>query len=350
MSVLRRVALLVGGLLVLLALGAGVGWWWMDHAADARLSAKFETHRVDFPVPFPLGEAELAGLRVERAASLTNLAPAAGGISTPPVDPLVGLDLAALAAERAAARGKHLVESRYACIECHGKDFGGGTMIDDPAIGRILGPNLTAGSGSVTKSYDPSDWDRIVRHGVKPDGTPAVMPSEDFRKMSDQELSDIITYIRTAPPVDKVVPAIETGPVGTMLVATGQLLLTAEQIPDHHAAHLVEPPAEGVTVEFGAHLTQPCVGCHRADLSGGPVIGGDPSWPPAGNLTPGPDGLQGWTYDDFVLAMRAAKSKDGRALLPPMSAMTTYAANATDTELQAMWTYLQSLPPTADGT
>lgn len=171
------------------------------------------------------------------------------------------------------------------------------------------------------------------------------MPSGDFMKMSDRELSDIIAYVRSLPPVDKEVPPPTTGPGGTVLVATGQIELTAELIPDHQAAHLVEPPPEGPTVEFGAHIAQPCVGCHRADYSGGPIVGGDPSWAAAGNLTPGPDGLQGWTYEDFVLAMRGARSKDGRALQAPMSLLPKFAANMTDTELRAIWAYLQSLPP-----
>ena len=31
----------------------------------------------------------------------------------------------------------------------------------------------------------------------------------------------------------------------------------------------------------GKHLVQVCTGCHRSNLSGGPVPGGDPKWPPA---------------------------------------------------------------------
>ena len=37
-------------------------------------------------------------------------------------------------------------------------------------LGRFLGPNLTTGQGSRTLDYEPADWDRIVRHGVLPDG------------------------------------------------------------------------------------------------------------------------------------------------------------------------------------
>jgi hypothetical protein len=46
------------------------------------------------------------------------------------------------------------------------------------------------------------------------DGRPAVMPSDDFQHMSDQELSDIISYIRSLPAVDNTVPKSTFGPLG----------------------------------------------------------------------------------------------------------------------------------------
>ena len=56
-------------------------------------------------------------------------------------------------AEINALLARHLVEARYGCGECHGRNFGGGVMIDNPAIGRLLGPNLTTGKGSVTSGF-----------------------------------------------------------------------------------------------------------------------------------------------------------------------------------------------------
>jgi hypothetical protein len=89
------------------------------------------------------------------------------------------------------------------------------------------------------------------------------------------------------------------------------------------------------------------MGCHRPDLSGGPVVGGDPAWPPASNLTPHPEALGGWTYPEFVRAMRNGVRPDGTSLQAPMSTVTAYTRNMTDIEMQALWAYLQSLPPVA---
>lgn len=320
MRVKRVLKLAAIGLAVVLLVAVGA-FGWATIVAESKLARTVQTHSVSFPVPFPLSPDELAQLGIGADE---------GG---------------ALALERALERGRHLVEARYACVECHGSDFAGGVMIDDPLVGRFLGPNLTMGEGSRTARYTPADWDRIVRHGVKPDGTPAAMPSEDFRDMSDQELSDIVAYIRTRPPMFGEVPASTPGPLGKVLLATGALKLSADLVPDHYAAHRSLPPDAAATVEFGAHLGGICRGCHRDDLTGGPIPGGDPAWVPARNLTPHEEGLAGWTLDDFERALREGRRPDGTALREPMTLMMPYAQRMTDVEIEALWLYLQSVEP-----
>jgi mono/diheme cytochrome c family protein len=332
MSLLKSVAKISGAILAVVTLTGLGAMTWSKSVATDKLTRVFHTHSVDFPIPFPLTDAELAELRLPPSTENGTLSAAA-------------MDFAAVARTRAAERGKHLVEARYACTECHGANFAGGTMVDDPALGRLLGPNLTSGKGSRTAGYSTKDWDRIVRHGILPDGRPAAMPSMDFFAMSDRELSDIVSYIATFPPIDAEVPAPTLGPIGNLLVATGKMPLSADLRTDHEGAHLPQPPVAEATATFGKHLVAVCTGCHSASLAGGPVLGGDPSWPPASNLTPHADGLSGWTYDDFVRAMREAKRPDGTALREPMSKMTAFAANLDETELRAMWAFLSTLSP-----
>jgi mono/diheme cytochrome c family protein len=312
---LQIVAALV---VILILLIAGV-YIWAGIAANRRRSQTFQAHTVDFPVPFPLSEAEAAAV------------PEA--------------DRAEVALQRAIERGQHLVQARYACVECHGQNFGGGTMIDAFPMGTILGPNITTGRGSRATIYRAADWDHIVRHGILPDGRPAAMPSEDFQIMSDQELSDIVAFIRSVPAVDNEVPAPTFGPLGKMLIATGQMALSVERIREHETPHVVVPPAAGRPAEFGRHLAGICSGCHRENFAGGPIVGGDPSWVPARNLTPHAQGLLNWTYEQFAKAMRENKRPDGTPLQPPMSFVMPYANRMTEVELQAIWTYLRTVPP-----
>ncbi len=322
---MKRVLKLFLALVVLVGVTAGGGLTWASgKSADLR-SRSIAVHKTDFPIPFALDETEVAALGFTPEQS----------------------DSAATA--RAIERGRHLAESRFACTVCHGSDFSGGVMVDVPIMGRILGPNLTTGQGSRTLNYTPGDWDRIVRHGVLPDNRPAAMPSEDFQRMSDQELSDLIVYIRSLPPVDNEVPPVTLGPLGTFLVATGKLPLSADIIGDHLTDHRAEPPPSEVSVGFGRHVAGVCVGCHRADLSGGPIVSGDPSWPPAANLTPHADGLGDWTYYDFVKALREGVRPDGTPMAVPMSDLTAYTRNMTDLEMEAVWAFLRSVPPLPSG-
>jgi mono/diheme cytochrome c family protein len=310
---------IVGILVIILILAVAGVYAWASMTSSRRLAQTYQAHSVSFPIPFPLTEAEAATV------------PEA--------------DRARVAMDRAIARGQHLVQARYACRECHGANLGGGTMVDAFPLGTILGPNITTGRGGRTGNYAPADWDHIVRHGILPDGRGAAMPSEDFQRMSDQELSDIVAYIRSMPPVDNDVARPSWGPLGKVLLATGEMVPSAERIADHSAPHPVEPPAAAPSAEFGQHLAAVCTGCHRENLAGGPIVGGDPAWPPSRNLTPHAEGLASWSYEDFVKLMRNATRPDGTPVKPPMTLVVPYAQRMTDTELQALWAYLRTVPP-----
>jgi len=322
---IKKLLKIVAVLIVLLVLAAACVYAWATVATNRTLAQTFETHVADFPIPFPIDPAEVSAMGLTEDAARQ------------------------LAQKRAVERGQHLVTARYTCIACHGANFGGGVMVDAFPIGSLLAPNLTLGKGSRTADFKPQDWDRIVRHAVLRDGHPAVMPSEDFQHMSDQELSDIVSYIRSLPPVDNTVPKSTFGPLGKVLVATGKIQLSASLIASHTAPHSLRPPAEAVSAEFGKHLASVCMGCHGPDFSGGPIAGGDPSWPAARNLTPDATGLKGWTYDQFVTAVNKSQRPDGTALRAPMTLMATYGQSMKEVERQALWAYLQSLPPVSKG-
>lgn len=341
MSWMKRGAAGVGVIGVLALVGVGGTWFWATRTVTAVFAQTWESHTVDFPIPFPLAEDELQALRAERLAAAGIEDGADAG------DPLAGMDLDAIALERAVARGQHYATSIYACTACHGADLSGGTMIDDDAIGHVFGPNIT--KGGKTASYTPSDWDRAVRHGILPGGATSIMPVGDFRRMTDHELSDLAAYVGSVAPKPGSDTVRTWGPIGTMLIATGQLVPDVAGVPDHHAPHAVEPPPPTPDATYGAHVINVCMGCHRDGLEGGPMPFGPPDWPPAGNLTPHESGLKGWSFEDFEKALKSGVRPDGRTLQPPMSEMIPFANNMTDTELRAMFAYLQALPPTPKG-
>ncbi len=346
---MKRVLQVLGVLVVVLLLVVGGAFAYGSTQAKARLARTWpDVKGKDVPVPWPLTESEIAALRETKTTELAAQPPSANTAAPATdavADPLAGVDLGAIAMERAVERGKYLATIRLGCVECHGKDLAGTLVADAQPVWTWYAPNISR--GGLTKDLSTADWDRAIRHGVLPDGRSSTMPAADYQSLSDQELSDLIAYAKSLPPSDKVQPATVIGPVGKMLLGFEVLPISAEEI-DHAKAHLDVPPEAAVTVEYGAHLAAACVGCHRPTYNGGKIAQGPPDWPPARNLTPAGE-LAQWTADDFIKTLRTGVRPNGEPLKSPMAESTTTIGQMSETELRAMFVFFQSLPPVADG-
>ncbi|KAA0213427.1 cytochrome C [bacterium] len=243
-------------------------------------------------------------------------------------------------------RGKYLVNHLMGCRECHGDDLGGKVIMDNGAMGLWYGPNLTRGKGSKLADYSSKDWMRALRHGVGKDGRRLLlMPSEDYVNFGDDDMAAVVAYFRSLPPVDREDQGISLGPIGKMLVATGQIPFAFEKIDPKARRPEAKP---GPTREWGAVLIGSCTGCHGTGLSGGKIPGGDPKWPQAANISPDKEtGLGQWSYEDFVKAMREGKRKDGSAINEAMP-WKAY-AGMKDDDLRALWEYIKAAPAKAMG-
>jgi mono/diheme cytochrome c family protein len=238
-------------------------------------------------------------------------------------------------------RGKHIAETR-GCIDCHGADFGGAKVIDDPAVGLMWGANLTSGKGGLPEGFTDRDWVRAIRHGVAKDGRPLVlMPSMEYAHFSNDDLGALVAYLKTVAKVDRERVPIKVGPVARALMLAGEIKLAAEHI-DH--AGLVPPVVTvGQTAEYGRYLAVGCTGCHGEQLAGGRIPGTPPDWPAARNLTPAGD-LARWSEADFLKVLETGVRPDGRKLNPVMPLAF---GKMTETEKKALWMYLKTLPPAA---
>ena len=241
------------------------------------------------------------------------------------------------------ARGEHLANYVSVCVDCHGAKLEGGIVVDDPALGRIVAPNLTTGQGGVGGQLTDADFVRVLRYGILPDGRSAqVMPSDDYQHVSDADLAAIIAYVRSLPPQESNLPANELRPLGRTLLALGQLpLLMAERVDAK-----VEHPAaveESVSLDYGQYLGRiaGCTGCHGPGLSGGPIPAAPPDWPQAANLTPSGEVGQ-WTETDFINTMRTGVNPAGKTLDQRMPWFRY--RSMTDDELKALWLFIQSAP------
>ena len=88
-------------------------------------------------------------------------------------------------------------------------------------------------------------------------------------------------------------------------------------------------------------VTGVCTDCHGGHLSGGPISGAPPEFPPAANLTPSGD-LAHWSDADIVRALREGARPDGAVLNPSMPWKAT--RSMTDDEIAALIRYLRSIP------
>jgi len=243
-------------------------------------------------------------------------------------------------------RGRHLTVAVCQCNHCHGYGLEGRPAVDDPLLGRLYAPNLTAGLGGIGATYSDADFDRAIRHGVNRQGRAlAIMPAQYLRTLGDRDLADMIAYLRSVPPVDRETPSRKVGFLSRLVLVTG---LADELLPAEEIDHGTEPeraPDPTISVEYGRYLVDlgSCRVCHHADLTGGAHPLAVPGEPVPPDLGPG-GALVGWSADDFVGALRSGVTRDGRQLdhryMP-----WPYIGQLSDAELRAIWLYVASLAP-----
>jgi mono/diheme cytochrome c family protein len=169
------------------------------------------------------------------------------------------------------------------------------------------------------------------------------MPSNDFHHMSERDLSEVIAYIKTIPPVDKEwMEKPNLKPMAKVLAAVGAFghYLPAEVI-DHEAGYEMAP-VEAPNSAYGEYLVNVfgCRHCHGMDLNGGPST--IPNSPFSPNITPGGN-MASWSEADFSKAMRTGWTPEGKQLsdyyMPWKATM-----HLSDLEMTAVYNYLKSLP------
>jgi mono/diheme cytochrome c family protein len=237
-------------------------------------------------------------------------------------------------------RGGYLYRSR-GCGDCHGLDGAGKVVIEDGAM-LVRAPNITGGPGSVTTAYQPVDWARAIRHGIRPNGRPLlVMPSEEYNRFTDADLAAVVAYVRQLPPKSGEGATIRLPLPVRVLYGAGVVKDAAEKID--HRLPPSQPVAEGVTAAHGAYVAHGCTGCHRADLSGGKIAGAPPSWPAAARLAPGEGSVMG-RYPDaasFAAMLKTGKRPDGSAVseVMPFQALR----EMSDVDVRALYLHLTTM-------
>jgi mono/diheme cytochrome c family protein len=249
----------------------------------------------------------------------------------------------ALPTDAASLEEGHRLYRAYGCIACHMED-GGGRVVMSEGPGYVVAPDITL----VASAWPVHDLERLVRHGVRPSGTPVLlMPAHDYWYLDDAHTAALLAYVRSLPPAGRSYGPSSLTPLGHVLHALDAFPL----VPAEHVQHYARRPPMGEpgTVELGRTLGHMCTGCHGEHLSGGAIPGTDPAvLGLPRNLTPDESGLAHWTEEQFRTALRTGEAPSGPLDNAHMPWRDSY-QYFTDDELHSLWLWLGEQPPLAFG-
>ncbi len=261
------------------------------------------------------------------------------------------------------ARGRYLVYASAHCADCHTPDASREAMFRGEEVpltggtgeitflGSWTAPNLTADTVTGIGNMSDAQFARLIRHGINRENRIALPFKDAYADMAEEDLVAILSYLRTLPPAPGIGPDKKINLLGMITLAYFLEPYGPAQTP--RAAFKPE-----ATVEYGDYLANTvgrCESCHTprnlktGEFLGAPLSGGMPF---KSRLQPGmmfvtpnltPDSATGhiahWSEELFVQRMRA-----GAVFADSPMPWGSY-RRMTDTDLRALYRYLQSLKP-----
>ena len=118
--------------------------------------------------------------------------------------------------------GKYLTSVAGVCLECHTQRVEGGDPAAlNPELYFVGGeefaiPGLSVRSANITTDEETGigNWTReetiaALQNGVNNEGIPLCPPMPRFRSLTDEDLDDIVNFVRNLPPVNNFVEPCE---------------------------------------------------------------------------------------------------------------------------------------------
>ncbi len=265
------------------------------------------------------------------------------------------------------AHGSYLVNGPAHCAFCHvpteklsevvaGKKIplsGGGVFDIPPGIFRT--PNLTPDNETGIGKLTDKELARALRYSVNHNNK-FMYPFMAFQDMSEDDLTAIISFLRSQKPIVNNVPSNEYRLLGKGLLSIGLLK------PKGPTKKIIKSVVKDSTKEYGKYLANSvanCVVCHTnidmntgeyigKPFAGGRIIDAEPfSGLKKGyqyitpNLTPdkGTGIMALWSEKDFIRRFKSGRIHVGSPM--PWEAF----ANIDEIDLKALYKYLNSLDP-----
>ena len=256
------------------------------------------------------------------------------------------------------AHGKYLVEGVLGCTDCHSQlngepqpgvapvftaRGGGRVMVNEKGF-VIAAPNITPDIETGAGTWTDDQFARAIREGIGHDGRTLfpIMPYQNLRNLSDEDLASVVVYIRSLEPVHNVLPKPQIPfPVSRLI----------KSAPEPVLAPVVY--TESGRISRGRYLTRvaSCMDCHTPEdqmhrpikgmeFAGGKQVEGFPAR--SANITPDPSGISYYDENLFVRVLRTGHV-GARPLNPPMPWWVF--RNMSDEDLKSIFAYLRTVTP-----
>ncbi|MGV7214649.1 c-type cytochrome [Bradyrhizobium sp. UFLA05-112] len=253
-------------------------------------------------------------------------------------------------------RGKYLTEAAD-CVVCHtapgGKKYAGGFAFKLP-FGTMYSTNITPDPETGIGKYTDQEFLDAMHRGVRRDGArlyPA-MPYTSYTFVTDADALAIKAYLFSLAPVRAVPPA------NTLLFPFNQRwAMTFWSLVFNPDTRFRPDASQSLKWNRGAYLAEAlahCGECHtprnigfaldnRKKFAGAPVAG----WHATDISSDKTTGLGGWTDDDIASYLSTGHvSGRGTASGPMGEAVDHSFSRMTKADIEAMVTFLRSVPPT----
>jgi mono/diheme cytochrome c family protein len=222
--------------------------------------------------------------------------------------------------------------------------LGSGRVVINQGDFVLAAPNITPDIQTGAGSWTDDQLARAIREGIGHDGRTLfpMMPYQNYKYLSDEDLASIVVYIRSLPSIHNELPK------GHIPFPLSRLINSApEPITDKSPVDASDPVARG------RYLTKigNCEYCHTPSdkmdrplpgmaFAGGKYIDKFPT--PSANITPDPSGISYYDEAMFVRALRTGRV-GARLLNPPMPWWVF--RNMSDEDLKAIFAYLRTVKP-----
>ena len=256
------------------------------------------------------------------------------------------------------ARGHYLVIEGD-CVVCHTRpeagspSFAGGYPLH-AAPGTVYSSNITPDKKTGIGNWTAEQFHRAMHEGIAADGRhlyPA-FPYAYFTKLSRADTDAIFAYLKTVKPVSYRPPhnqLVFPANIRAGMMAWNALFLDKKPFMSDSAKSAAWNRGAEIVTGIGH-----CGACHSpknflfADKAGDNLQGNLVDGWYAPNLTGArPDGLGGWTAQDIVQFLKTGRNAHAWSAGSMQQVIEKSTSRMTDDDLNAIATYLKSLPPVA---